>query len=66
MPLFNFALISLIVFNTTLDGAFFAMGLPASEWTAKVCTAGIAGVGNKIYLAVFTFGQAIFQMRFGF
>ena len=66
MLLFNFSCFTLVIFNTTFDGAIFAMDLPASEWTPKIVATGVAGVGQKKDLAVFTSDQALSYMRFGF
>ena len=44
---FYLALFAAVIFNASLDFIFAAVSLPTTERTAKITTAGIAGVGKK-------------------
>jgi len=51
-----------IVFNAPLDGSFFPVGLPATKRAAKIIPVCITGMREKQDVAVFTPGQAVFEM----
>jgi hypothetical protein len=58
------ACITAVIFNASLHGALFAMGLPATKGTTQIIPAGISRMSEKQNPAVPAARQTLSQLRF--